>query len=155
VASGYDLLYRRNSVTETSGGASIAAWQFFGNRTALVTLGNGLACSFMNNAQTRSAIQSGQTTPGWGSITTDQLGYDGAARPIGKRYFTGSSVIVGFTAAYDKSSNKLFERPLHAESRASLYDSYDSMNRLLDYQRGVLASGGGLDLNFHRPAGHK
>jgi hypothetical protein len=40
-------------------------------------------------------------------------------------------------------SDKLFEHPLHAESRANLYDSYDSMNRLLDYERGILASGGG------------
>jgi RHS repeat-associated protein len=62
---------------------------------------------------------------------------------IGKRHFNGSSVMVGFTSAYDKSSNKFFERALHAESRSSLYDSYDSINRLLDYQRGVLTSGGG------------
>jgi RHS repeat-associated protein len=143
VTSGYDALYRRNSIDETSGGASIAAWQFFGQRTATVSLGNGLVSSNMNNAQTRSAIQLGQTTPAWGDITTDHLGYDGAGRLIGKRYLDGSSVNVGFTSAYDKSSNKLFERPLHAESRASLYDSYDSMNRLLDYERGVLASGGG------------
>jgi RHS repeat-associated protein len=87
--------------------------------------------------------QHGQPTPSWGSITTDQLGYDGSGRLIGKRHFNDSSVMVGFTSAYDKSGNKFFERPLHAENRASLYDSYDSMNRLLDYQRGTLASGGG------------
>jgi hypothetical protein len=52
-------------------------------------------------------------------------------------------VTVGCSSAYDKASNKLFERALHAESRSSLYPSYDSMNRLLEYQRGVLASGGG------------
>jgi RHS repeat-associated protein len=143
IASGYDLLYRRNAINETSGGASIASWQFFGQRAATTALGNGLVCSYMNNAQNRSAIQYGQTTPGWGDITTDHLGYDGAGRLIGKRYFNGDSVLVGALSAYDKSSNKLFERPLHAESRANLYDSYDSMNRLLDYQRGTLASGGG------------
>jgi len=140
---GFDALYRKNAINETSGGASIAAWQFFGYRTATVTLGNGIVTSFMNNAQTRSAIQSGQPTPAWGDITTDQLGYDGAGRLIGKRHFTGSSVLVCFTAAYDLSGNKQFERPLHAESRAALCDSYDSMNRLLEYQRGVLNSGGG------------
>lgn len=142
VSSGYDLLYRRNNVTEASGGAPIAAWQFFGPRAATLTLGNGLLCSWMNTAQTRSAIQSGSATPGWGDITTDHLGYDGAGRLIGKRYFSGSSVLVGFTSAYDKSGNKFFERALHAESRSSLYPSYDSMNRLLEYQRGVLATGG-------------
>jgi hypothetical protein len=38
VASGYDALYRRSGVNEVSGGASIAAWEFFGNRTATVAL---------------------------------------------------------------------------------------------------------------------
>lgn len=142
-ASGYDLLYRRNSVTEVSSGAAIAAWQFFGSRTAALSLGNALTCSFMNNAQTRSAIQLGQPTPPWGDIGTDQLGYDGAGRLIGKRYFNGSAVMVGNTSAYDKSSNKLFERALHAESRSNLYPAYDLMDRLLEYQRGILASGGG------------
>ncbi len=143
VASEFDALYRRSQIIEQATGAAIADWQYFGQRQATVTLGNGLVCSNMNNAQNRSAIQSGLPTPAWGNITTDQLGYDGAGRMIGKRYFNGGNVLVGFTSAYDMSSNKFFERPLHAEERSCLYDSYDSMNRLLDYQRGVLASGGG------------
>ncbi len=144
VNSNYDVLYRRKQIIEQATSVVIASWQFFGpGRIATVTLGNGLVCSNMNNAQSRSAIQSGLPTPGWGSIATDQLGYDGAGRMIGKRFFNGANVIVGFTSAYDMSSNKLFERPLHSDERSSLYDSYDSMNRLLDYQRGVLASGGG------------
>jgi len=144
INNSFDALYRRQQIIEAATSAVIASWQYFGpSRIATVTLGNGLLCSNMNNAQTRSAIQSGLPTPAWGSISTDQLGYDGAGRIIGKRYFNGSNVIVGFTSAYDMSSNKYFERPLHAEERSSLYDSYDSMNRLLDYQRGVLASGGG------------
>jgi len=144
VDSSFDKLYRRQQIIEQATSVVIASWQFFGpGRVATVTLGNGLVCSNMNNAQSRSAIQSGLPTPGWGSIATDQLGYDGAGRMIGKRFFNGANVIVGFTSAYDMSSDKLFERPLQAEERSSLYDSYDSMNRLLDYQRGVLASGGG------------
>jgi RHS repeat-associated protein len=142
ITVGFDALYRTNAINETSGGASIAAWQFFGGRIATVTLGNGIVTSFMNDAQTRSAIQLGQTTPAWGSISTDQLGYDGSGRPIGKRHSLSGSVVVGFTTAYDPSSNKLFERALHAESRSSLYAT-DSMDRLLQYQRGVLATGGG------------
>ena len=139
---GFDALYRKNAIDETAGGASIAAWQFFGGRVATVGLGNDIVTSFMNNAQTRSAIQLGQTTPAWGSISTDQLGYDGSGRPIGKRHFLSGSVLVGFTTQYDPSGNKLFERALHAESRSSLYVT-DSMDRLLNYQRGVLATGGG------------
>jgi len=144
VNSNYDFVYRRKQIIEQATSVVIASWQYFGpSRIATVTLGNGFVCSNMNNAQSRSAIQSGLPTPGWGSISTDQLGYDGAGRMIGKRYFSGANVIVGFTSAYDMSSDKLFERPLQAEERSSLYDSYDSMNRLLDYQRGVLATGGG------------
>ena len=139
---GFDALYRKNAINETSDSSNIAAWQFFGARTATVTLGNGIVTSFMNNAQTRSAVQLGQTTPAWGSISTDQLGYDGSGRLIGKRHINSGTTLVGFTTAYDPCSNKLFERALHAESRSALY-SMDSMDRLLEYQRGVLATGGG------------
>ncbi len=145
ITNGYDELYRRNIVTETSGGTPIAVWQFFGGRTALVNLANGITCSFMNNAQNRSAIQAGLSTPGWGDKTTDRLGYDGSGRLIAKRFLPSGSTtsLVGFTTAYDPSSNKLYERALHAESRSALYPAYDSMDRLLQYQRGVLATGGG------------
>jgi hypothetical protein len=135
-------------VDEVSDGA---AWRFFGGRTAAVTLGNGIICSFINNAPSRSAIQPGQPTPPWGSGASDQLGYDGAGRAIAKRYLqphggpgspSPATLVVGFTTAYDRSSNKLFERHLHAESRSHLYPAYDSPDRLLQYQRGVLATGG-------------
>ena len=117
-----DALYRRNAVSE-SGGASIAAWEFFGNRTAKTTLGNGITCSFMNDAQTNSAVQSTVALPAWGDNTTDRLGYDGSGRLIAKRFLPSGSTtaLVGFTTQYDPSSNKLFERALHAESRSSLY----------------------------------
>jgi RHS repeat-associated protein len=139
---GFDALYRKNAITETSDSSNIAAWQFFGGRTATVTLGNDIVTSFMNNAQTRSAIQAGQPTPPWGSISTDHLGYDGSGRLIGKRYINSGTTLVGFTTQYDPSSNKLFERALHAESRSAAY-AMDSMDRLTQYQRGVLATGGG------------
>jgi RHS repeat-associated protein len=144
ISAVYDAIYRIDAINETSGGANIAHWQFFGNRTATVAMGNGFVTSYLNNAQTRSAVQYGQTTPAWGDISTDHLGYDGAGRLIGKRHQNGGgTTIVGNTSAYDKSGNKLFERALHAESRSNLYPGYDSMNRLLEYQRGTLASGGG------------
>ena len=150
---GFDALYRKNAINETSGGASIAAWQFFGNRIGTVALGNGILCSFLDNALARSAIQAGEPTPPWGSGASDQLGYDGSGRVIAKRYLLPSggspgpspapaTLVVGFTTAYDRSGNKLFERHLHAESRSHLYPAYDSPDRLLQYQRGVLATGG-------------
>jgi len=48
-----------------------------------------------------------------------------------------------FTTAFDRSSNKLYERHLHAERRSHLYTWHDSLNRLRGYERGTLASGGG------------
>jgi hypothetical protein len=101
--------------------------------------------------------------PGWGDVSSDRLGYDGAARAITKRFLAGAipesggysntTSILGFTTAFDRASNKFYERPLHAENRASLYEpfdsnglptgGYDSLERLLQYQRGTLASTGG------------
>ena len=164
----FDPLYRRMQVGET-GGSAIANWEFFGpGRVAEVKLaaaGNGLTRQTnLNNARTRSAIQSGQTTPGWGDQSSDRLGYDAAGRMTTKRYLAGGissstnayytpSAVMGQTTQYDKSSNKLFERELHADERSHLYEpfdnngnplgGYDSVDRLRQYQRGTLASGGG------------
>jgi len=64
--------------------------------------------------------------------------------------YNNTTALVGFTTGYDRSSNKFFERALHAEERSSLYQpvnndgsyavGYDSANRLRQYQRGVLSS---------------
>ncbi len=149
---GYDALYRKASLYDATDSAAVANWAYFGNRVATVTLGNGITCSSMNNAQSRAAVQAGQPTPPWGAASGDRLGYDGAGRMIAKRYLQNSSgsgspmpaaLVVGFTTEYDRASNKLYERHLHAESRSHLYPSYDSPSRLLAYQRGTLAAGGG------------
>ena len=155
ITLGYDSLYRRTSVAD--GGGNIAEWDYFGpSRVAEVTLGNGLACSHMNNARTHSAVQSSVANPAWGTTpaTDDRLGYDGAGRMITKRYvdstlggsneYSDPTPVVGFTTAFDKSSNKNYERHLHAENRSHLYNSLDSMNRLRDFlykKRGTLATG--------------
>jgi hypothetical protein len=183
----YDLLYRRTDVAD-NGGSTIATWQFFGpSRVAELTMGNGLICSHLNNARTRSSIQEnqteeawqGQVTPVWGDQSSDRLGYDGASRMITKRYLAGginpitfgylnTSSVVGFTTSFDRSSNKFFERHLHAESRSHLYEpfangtpqgGYDSLDRLRQYQRGVLSTnsghnnlgGGGIDTPISLP----
>ncbi len=164
ITNTYDDLYRRTLVEETSGGADIAAWEFFGaGRVAECVLGNGLIMSFMNNARTRSALQEDLASPAWGNQSSDRLGYDGAGRMITKRFLAGgidggtgaynnTSSVVGQTTVFDKGSNKLYERELHAESRSHLYEpfddqtplgGYDSLDRLRQYQRGVLSSTGG------------
>ncbi len=164
ITNTYDDLYRRTLVEETSGGADIAAWEFFGSgRVAECVLGNGLIMSFMNNARTRSAMQEDLASPTWGNQSSDRLGYDGAGRMITKRFLAGginggtgaynnTSSLVGQTTVFDKGGNKLYERELHAESRSHLYETfddqtplggYDSLDRLRQYQRGILSTTGG------------
>ncbi len=108
-------------------------------------------------------MQEDLASPTWGNQSSDRLGYDGAGRMITKRYLAGgidggsgaynnSSSLVGQTTVFDKGSNKLYERELHAESRSHLYEpfddqtplgGYDSLDRLRQYQRGVLSTTGG------------
>jgi RHS repeat-associated protein len=165
----YDALYRRTDVRDTGAGSAIATWQFYGpSRVAEVALGNGLSCTFMNNPRTNSAAQaSGPANPAWGDNSSDRLGYDGAGRNITKRYlssalnedgsYSNTTSVVGFTTTFDRASNKAYERHLHAESRSHLYlpiavngvevFGYDSLDRLRQYQRGVLSSTGGIGGN--------
>jgi len=165
ITSAYDFLYRRNAINETSGGALICSWQFFGpGRAVEQLLGNGIICTQMNNARTHSAVQSPVANPVWGNVSSDRLGYDGVGRMITKRFLTGgingdsgaydeTTALLGFTTAFDRASNKYYERALHAESRSDLYQpfnpdgslqsGYDSADRLLQYQRGILATTGG------------
>jgi len=68
-------------------------------------------------------------------------------------------LLAGFTAAYDQSSNRTFERHLHAECRSfSFYvppvhqptpaSAYDSACRLVQYNRGILANDGGSSITL-------
>jgi|GEM_PF-1438487 len=169
VNSNYDVLYRRRQIIEAATSAVIASWQFIGPiRVAEVALGNGIIQTMLNNARTNSAVQSPTpVSPPWGDNTTDRLGYDGSGQMITKRYLTGginsttfaynnTTALVGNTTAYDRAGNKFYERALQAEERDNLYQpvdgsgniaspapGYDSVNRLLQYQRGTLASTGG------------
>ena len=168
LANTYDLLYRRTLVEDVTNSVNVAAWQFFGSsRVAEVTLGNGLICTWMNNARTNSAVQPAVADPVWGNQSSDRLGYDGAGRGITKRFLAGgingtthaynnTSSVVGFTTEYDLASNKLYERHLHCEERSHLYEpfqngaptgGYDSLSRLRQYQRGVLSPTGGFGNN--------
>ncbi|MBI1370907.1 MAG: hypothetical protein GC162_19920, partial [Planctomycetes bacterium] len=54
-----------------------------------------------------------------------------------------NQLLLGFTAGYDKASNRLFERHLHNPLFSHLYpaDQYDSANRLLEVKRGKLDPG--------------
>jgi RHS repeat-associated protein len=164
-ANTYDLLYRRTSVTGAYGATPLdtVGWQYFGQQRMVETNwgSDSLIATQMNNARTHSAVQATVPLPAWGDISSDRLGYDGAGRMITKRYLTGgingdtgaytsSTALVGYTTSYDRAGNKLYERHLEAEDRSHLYQpfnsdgsfgvGYDSANRLVQYQRGVLSS---------------
>jgi len=167
VNSNYDVLYRRRQIIEAATSAVIATWQFYGpGRIAEVVLANGITQSYLNNARTNSSVQSGVANPSWGNNSSDRLGYDGSGRNITKRYlnstlnaqngYANTTALVGNTTAYDRAGSKFYERALQAEERDNLYQpvdgsgniatpapGYDSVNRLLQYQRGTLASTGG------------
>jgi len=171
VNSNYDVLYRRQQIIEAATSAVIATWQFYGpGRIAEVVLANGLTQSYLNNARTNSAVQSNVANPPWGNNSSDRLGYDGAGRNITKRCvsstlnaqngYANTTAIVGNTTAYDRAGGKFYERALQAEERDNLYQpvdstgniasptlGYDSVNRLLQYQRGTLSSTGGYQSN--------
>ena len=173
VSNSFDKLYRRQLIVEAATSAVIATWQFFGpGRIAEVALGNGIIQTMLNNARTHSSVQLGTVpNPAWGTPASDRLGYDGSGRLIAKRYLSGginsstsaynnTTPVVGSTIAFDPADNKYYERALHAESRSFLYQpvdnngnigsptpGYDSINRLLQYQRGTLNSTGGYQNN--------
>jgi hypothetical protein len=46
-------------------------------------------------------------------------------------------LLAGFTAAYDRAGNRLYERHLHSECRSYSYQ-HDQARRLTGYQRGKL-----------------
>jgi len=158
-----DVLYRRTQVVDDPDGtpADVAQWWFFGpSRTAELKLGNGLICTWMNNARTASAVQEDLANPAWGNQSSDRLGYDGAGRMITKRYlnatassggYSSTTSLVGFTTAFDMGSNKDYERHLHAENRSHLYPAQDSLGRLGEYQRGTLAQAGDGSVSVATP----
>ena len=159
VAYTTDDLYRRTQISE--GASALATWSFFGPaRVAEVKLGNGLILTHMNNARTRSAVQDGVASPAWGDQSSDRLGYDGAGRMIAKRFldatagaggYSSTSSLVGFTTQFDKASNKLYERHLHAENRSHLYPAQDSLGRLGQVQRGTLSQAGDGTVSVSSP----
>lgn len=93
----YDALYRRTRVSE-AGGDAITTWQFFGpSRVAEFTLGNGLICTQLNNARSRSAaVGQASNLPSWGDQSSDRLGYHGAGRPNTKRNLSGGTESINF-----------------------------------------------------------
>ena len=65
------------------------------------------------------------------------IGYDGLRRTVELRHLrdADNSLIVGFQYGYDRMNNRIFKRLLHSPANSELYE-YDSVYRLIDFQRG-------------------
>ncbi|MBV7332819.1 RHS repeat-associated core domain-containing protein [Chloroflexi bacterium TSY] len=68
------------------------------------------------------------------------IGYDGVRRAVQMRHLRDDgSTVVGFGHTYDRMNNKLTQETLHAPTESELY-RYDSVYRLIQFQRGTLTS---------------
>ncbi|MBI4603690.1 MAG: RHS repeat-associated core domain-containing protein, partial [Planctomycetes bacterium] len=68
---------------------------------------------------------------------TADIGYDGLRRPVELRHLGEGgegSLLVGFTHAYDRTSNRLSEEKLHDPANGETY-GYDSAYRLVSFER--------------------
>lgn len=68
------------------------------SRVGEAKLGNDLACTHMNNARTRSAVQSGAggPRPAWGDKATGRLGYGVPSPPSPLRRASGGRTVSGY-----------------------------------------------------------
>ncbi len=128
VASAYDQLDRLNTIGDLGalGGLQpIAQYNYIGKwRVAERTYPiNGARMTFLDDTGKSDA------------------GYDGLRRTTQLRHLKdGNTQIAGFTHNYDRMSNKLTEEKLHDTANSELY-GYDSVYRVIDFQRGQLNAG--------------
>lgn len=122
VAFTYDARDRIRTIRDDGSSVHLADYSYIGPWRILERVHpiNGTSLSFLNNARTR-----------------DQ-GYDGLGRPRQVRHLrSDGSLIAGFETTFDRMSDRLSEKKLHALSESELY-GYDSGNRLISFERGTL-----------------
>jgi|GEM_PF-3413750 len=122
----YDRLDRLNTVADTGATLPIADYDYLGvNRVAERAYPlNGTRMTYLNDA--------GNT----------DIGYDGLRRPVQLRHLrANNSQIVGFTHTYDRMNNKRNEPKGHDNSNSEIYN-YDSVYRVVDFERGQLNAQG-------------
>jgi YD repeat-containing protein len=131
IGSTFDELYRRFLIFE--GASIITDWTFVGPaRVADQVLGNGITCSYLNNAMANSAVQPAVPNPAWSNTCGDRLGYDGAGRLIGKRYFgqCNSSSSSSQSSSSSRSSRSSSSRSSRSSSSTACCPCYQIMTTL-------------------------
>jgi RHS repeat-associated protein len=120
----YDKLDRLDAITNKGSSSKLVDYAYIGPQRLLERgYRNGVRLTYLSDDRAK------------------QIGYDGLNRIISHRHLgQGNSVIAGFEYAYDRASNKLFERKLHQQNALEAY-SYDSFYRLTS----VINAGQGLD----------
>ena len=75
------------------------------------------------------------------------IGYDGLRRTVTLRHLEAdNTLIVGFEYGYDRMNNRTFQRKLHDLANSELYE-YDSVYRLINFERGELNAQGDAIIN--------
>lgn len=125
IALTFDHLDRLKTINDIGAATNIVRYDYIGpGRVLERQLQNGTRLTYLDN-----------------NGTTD-TGYDPIKRPIELRHLRAdNSVIIGFTHAYDREDNKRNEKKLHQPANSELY-SYDSVYRVVDFQRGQLNPAG-------------
>ena len=119
----FDGLDRIKSITDEGAAEAIVEYDYIGVGRVL---------------ERRSPINDTRLTYLNDAGDTD-IGYDGQRRTVELRHLrdADNSLIVGFQYGYDRMNNRLFKRLLHSPANSELYE-YDSVYRLIDFQRGIL-----------------
>lgn len=73
----------------------------------------------------------------------DAAYYDGARRPVKLDFKKGAALLTGIEHGFDRANNRLFMRRLHDASKGDNF-VYDSMYRLVTWERSVPAAAVGL-----------
>ena len=121
-----DKLNRLRTITTSGTTTAVASYDYIGNRLIERVHANATRLTTLNDA--------GTANPGY-----DQLG-----RLTQMRHLTGTtgsgSLIAGFTYGYNRENIKTYREDLKHPQLSELY-RYDSVYRLVDFQRGTLNAG--------------
>ncbi|MGK7955408.1 MAG: RHS repeat-associated core domain-containing protein, partial [Crocosphaera sp.] len=122
----YDGLDRIKSITDDGEALALVEYDYIGVGRVLERRSptNGTRMTYLNDA--------GDT----------DIGYDGLRRTVTLRHLEAdNSLIVGFEYGYDRMNNRTFKRLLHDLGNSDLYE-YDSVYRLINFERGELNTAG-------------
>ena len=116
-----DKLNRLRTIKNSGATGNIAGYDYIGGRMIERIHGNGTRLTTLNDAGTANE------------------GYDRLGRLIKMRHLKNTVLIAGFAYGYNRESIKTYREDLKYPQLSELY-RYDSLYRLVDFQRGTLSA---------------